>query len=140
MNTKLVMTLSAIIMAIIGISASFIPHEILTFIGLPTNQPLPLLIQVMGAMYFAFAMINWFAKDNLIGGIYGKPIAIGNFSHFIIASLALVKGINNDSISSVILAIAVIYLIFAILFGIVAFKHPVSENKINNQTSSEEEE
>jgi hypothetical protein len=45
------MTLSAIIMAIIGISASFIPHEILTFIGLPTNQPLPLLIQVM-ALYF----------------------------------------------------------------------------------------
>jgi len=82
LNTKLVMTLSAIIMAIIGISASFIPHEILTFIGLPTNQPLPLLIQVMGAMYFAFAMLNWFAKDNLIGGIYGKPIAIGNLFNF----------------------------------------------------------
>ena len=128
MNTKLVMTLSAIIMAIIGISASFIPHEILTFIGLPTNQPLPLLIQVMGAMYFAFAMLNWFAKDNLIGGIYGKPIAIGNFSHFIIASLALVKGLNNNSISSVILAITVIYLIFAIWFGYIAFGNPVKRD------------
>ena len=141
LNTKLVMTLSAIIMAIIGISASFIPHEILTFIGLPTNQPLPLLIQVIGAMYFAFAMLNWMSKGSIIGGIYNRPIAIANWTHFVIAGLALIKGIlSNPSFSYIIWSIAIIYSIFAILFGIVAFNHPVSENKIDNQTSSEEEE
>ena len=141
MNTKLVMTLSAIIMATIGISASFIPHEILTFIGLPTNQPLPLLIQVIGAMYFAFAMLNWMSKGSIIGGIYNRPIAIANLTHFVIAGLALIKGIlSNPSLSYIIWSIAIIYSIFAILFGIVAFNHPVSENKIDNQTSSEEEE
>ena len=140
MNTKLVMTLSAIIMATIGISASFIPHEILTFIGLPTNQPLPLLIQVIGAMYFAFAMLNWMSKGSIIGGIYNRPIAIANWTHFVIAGLALIKGIlSNPSLSYIIWSIAIIYSIFAILFGIVAFKHPVSENKIDNQTSSKEE-
>ena len=141
MNTKLVMTLSAIIMATIGISASFIPHEILTFIGLPTNQPLPLLIQVIGAMYFAFAMLNWMSKGSIIGGIYNRPIAIANLTHFVIAGLALIKGIlSNPSLSYIIWSIAIIYSTFAILFGIVAFSHPVSENKIDNQTSSEEEE
>ena len=141
MNTKLVMTLSAIIMATIGISASFIPHEILTFIGLPTNQPLPLLIQVIGAMYFAFAMLNWMSKGSIIGGIYNRPIAIANWTHFVIAGLALIKGIlSNPSLSYIIWSIAIIYSTFAILFGIVAFNHPVSENKIDNQTSSEEEE
>ena len=140
MNTKLVMTLSAIIMATIGISASFIPHEILTFIGLPTNQPLPLLIQVIGAMYFAFAMLNWMSKGSIIGGIYNRPIAIANWTHFVIAGLALIKGIlSNPSLSYIIWSIAIIYSIFGILFGIVAFNHPVSENKIDNQTSSEEE-
>ena len=141
MNTKLVMTLSAIIMATIGISASFIPHEILTFIGLPTNQPLPLLIQVIGAMYFAFAMLNWMSKGSIIGGIYNRPIAIANWTHFVIAGLALIKGIlSNPSLSYIIWSIAIIYSTFAILFGIVAFSHPVSENKIDKQTSSEEEE
>ena len=141
MNTKLVMTLSAIIMATIGISASFIPHEILTFIGLPTNQPLPLLIQVIGAMYFAFAMLNWMSKGSIIGGIYNRPIAIANWTHFVIAGLALIKGIlSNPSLSYIIWSIAIIYSTFAILFGIVAFNHPVSENKIDKQTSSEEEE
>ena len=127
-------------MAIIGISASFIPHEILTFIGLPTNQPLPLLIQVIGAMYFAFAMLNWMSKGSIIGGIYNRPIAMANLTHFVIAGLALIKGVlANPSLSYVIWSIAIIYSIFAILFGIVAFKHPVSKNKINNQTSREEE-
>ena len=128
-------------MAIIGISASFIPHEILTFIGLPTNQPLPLLIQVIGAMYFAFAMLNWMSKGSIIGGIYNRPIAIANWTHFVIAGLALIKGIlSNPSLSYIIWSIAIIYSTFAILFGIVAFNHPVSENKIDKQTSSEEEE
>ena len=141
MNTKLVMTLSAIIMATIGISASFIPHEILTFIGLPTNQPLPLLIQVIGAMYFAFAMLNWMSKGSIIGGIYNRPIAIANLTHFVIAGLALIKGIlSNPSLSYIIWSIAIIYSTFAILFGVVAFNHPVSENKIDKQTSSEEKE
>ena len=141
MNTKLVMTLSAIIMATIGILTSFIPHEILTFIGLPTNQPLPLLIKVIGAMYFAFAMLNWMSKGSIIGGIYNRPIAIANWTHFVIAGLALIKGIlSNPSLSYIIWSIAIIYSTFAILFGIVAFNHPVSENKIDNQTSSEEEE
>ena len=128
-------------MAIIGISASFIPHEILTFIGLPTNQPLPLLIQVIGAMYFAFAMLNWMSKGSIIGGIYNRPIAIANLTHFVIAGLALIKGIfSNPSLSYIIWSIGILYSIFAILFGLVAFNHPVSENKIDNQTSSEEEE
>ena len=122
------MTLSAIIMGSIGISASFIPREMLVYIDLPTNQPMPILIQVMGAMYLAFSMINWFAKNNLIGGIYSKPIAIGNFTHFLIASLALAKGINTETGPSVLWAITIIYIIFALLFGYIVFGNPIKRD------------
>ena len=81
------------------------------------------------------------SKGSIIGGIYNRPIAIVNLTYFVIAGLALIKGIlSNPSISYVIWLITIIYSIFAILFGIVAFNHPVSGNKIDNQTSSEEEE
>lgn len=123
------MSLSAIIMAIIGISASFLPHEILSYLGLPTTQLIALLFQVMGAMYFAFAMINWFARSNLIGGIYSKPIALGNFAHFAIASLALVKGIDFDSSSHTLWVIAAIYIIFAMLFGYIAFGNSIKRDE-----------
>ena len=134
MNTKSLMTSSAIILALIGISLIFFPKEILDYFELTTSDTLELLMQIIGSFYFAFAMLNWMSKGSIIGGIYNRPIAIANLTHFVIAGLALIKGVlANPSLSYVIWSIAIIYSIFAILFGIVLFKHPVSENKINNK-------
>ena len=59
------------------------------------------------------------SKASLIGGIYNRPIALANWTHFFIAVLALIKGVlANPSLSYVIWSIAIIYSIFAILFGI----------------------
>ena len=141
MNTKSLMTLSAIILALIGISLIFFPKEILDYFELSVSDALLLLMQIIGSFCFAFAMLNWISKGSIIGGIYNRPIAIANLTHFFIAGLSLIQGIlSNPSLSYIIWSIASIYSIFAILFGIVAFNHPVIENKIDNQTSSEEEE
>ena len=126
------MTLSAIILALIGISLIFFPKEILDYFELRVSDTLELLMQIIGSFYFAFAMLNWMSKGSIIGGIYNRLIAIANLTHFVIAGLALFKGIlSNPSLSYIIWSIAIIYSIFAILFGIVAFKHPASQNKIN---------
>ena len=131
MNTKPLMTLNAIILALIGISLIFLPKEILDYFELSASDTLELLMQITGSLYFAFAMLNWMSKGSIIGGIYGRPIAIANLTHFVIAGLSLIKGIMaNSGFSYVIWSIAIVYSIFAILFGIVAFKHPVSKNKV----------
>ena len=128
MNTKILMTLSAIILALIGISLIFLPKEILDYLELSVSETLQLLMQIIGSFYFAFAILNWMSKGSIIGGIYNRPIAMANLAHFVIAGLALIKGIlANPSLSYVIWSIAIIYSIFAIFFGIVAFKHPVGE-------------
>ena len=129
MNTKILMTLSAIILALIGISLIFLPKEILDYLELSVSETLQLLMQIIGSFYFALGILNWMSKGSIIGGIYNRPIAMANLTHFVIAGLALIKGIlANPSISYVIWSIAIIYSIFAILYGIVAFRHPVSEN------------
>ena len=129
MNTKSLMTLSAMILALIGISLIFLPKEILDYFELSISDTLELIMQIIGSFYFAFAILNWMSKGSVIGGIYNRPIAMANLIHFVIAGLALIKGVlANPSLSYVIWSIAIIYSIFAILFGIVAFKHPVSEN------------
>ena len=129
MNTKLLMTLSAMILALIGISLIFLPNEILDYLELSVSETLQLLMQIIGSLYFALAILNWMSKGSIIGGIYNRPIAMANLTHFVIAGLALIKGIlANPSLSYVIWSIAIIYSIFAIFFGIVAFKHPVGEN------------
>ena len=129
MNTKLLMTLSAMILALIGISLNFLPNEILDYFQLSVSETLQLLMQIIGSLYFALAILNWMSKGSFIGGIYNRPIAMANLTHFVIAGLALIKGIlATPSLSYVIWSITIIYSIFAIFFGILAFKHPVSEN------------
>jgi hypothetical protein len=67
------------------------------------------------------------ARANLIGGIYSRPVAIGNFSHFAIAAIALVKAAMVVQGQSAIVAAAVVYGIFALLFARVVFFHPAGD-------------
>ncbi len=124
MNTKLLMTASALTMGVAGIVLSFLPQEILSLLN-PTGAGLNVFVlQILGALYFGFAMVNWTAKANLIGGIYARPIAIGNLTHFIIGALALLKGYFSSHDKTVLIA-ALIYTVFAGAFGFVFFTHPV---------------
>jgi hypothetical protein len=125
MNTKLLMTSSAVSLAMIGLACSFIPHEILAYFGVVDLAIFPLILQILGALYLGFALLNWTAKANLIGGIYSKPVAIGNFMHYMVGSLALFKFFIAHTDLNLILIPTVIYTIFALLFGKVTFGNPV---------------
>lgn len=126
MNTKLLMTASSVFMGLIGIAFSFMPNEIIKTLGQIPNETSTLTLQLAGALYFGFAMTNWMAKGVLIGGIYSRPLSIGNFTHFFIAGLALVKtSFNSNTSSTYIITLTIIYVVFAILFGYVTFTHPI---------------
>jgi len=119
------MSSSAIVMALIGIGLTFLADEISGYLGVGTKVWLLLILQLLGALYFAFAMLNWMAKANLIGGIYSRPVAVANFTHFVIGGLALVKGaVANPGLAGVWIAGA-IYAVFALLYGTVLFRHPL---------------
>ena len=127
MNTKLLMSISAVLLGATGIVLTFMPEEVSRVLNLTGSTPI--VFQILGALYFGFGMLNWTAKGNLIGGIYSRPVAIGNFSHFIIGGLALIKlAIHNPNWSAGWIC-AIVYLIFALLFGWVFFNNPVNANK-----------
>ena len=119
------MTLSAVLMGLVGILLTFLPDELARYVP-QTNS---ILLQILGALYFGFAMINWMSKGNLIGGIYNRPLAVGNFAHFFIAALALIKISIKNPISSSMIAATIVYAVFAVAFGFILFTHPVKESK-----------
>jgi len=130
MNTKILMTMSAVTLGAAGIILTFMPATVLGQLHIDTHESPLFLIQILGALYFAFGMLNWMAKASLIGGIYNRPIAVANFTHFVIAGLALTKGLlSNPGSSLIIWAAGVIYILFGVLFGILLFRHPISETK-----------
>ena len=124
MNTKYLMVSSSIFMGLLGLMALFLPNEILNSIGITSNVLSTLLLQITGALYLGFSLMNWMAKAALIGGIYSRPLCIGNFLHFMVAGLTLIKAIMNNSNVNYVLPGAVIYSIFSILFGLVLFRSP----------------
>ncbi len=124
MNTKILMAASALFMGAAGAAGLFLPHEILAVLSAPANGILPLLVQLHAAVLLAFAMTNWMAKESLIGGIYNRPLAVGNVTHFVIGAITLLKLVVRDATPPFIAATA-IYVIFAIGFGMLMFGSPV---------------
>ena len=125
MNTKILMTTSAIFLAIIGALLSFLPNEIATYFNVESNLITILFLQIMSALYLGFGILNWMAKGTLIGGIYNRPIAIGNLMHFGVGAIALVKVVSNiETHSEIIISLTAVYLIFALLFAYVFKTNP----------------
>ena len=126
MNTKLIMSVTAIFLALISLSLTFAPDNVMHAFGIADSIVVRLMFQLLGAFYFAFAMLNWMAKGAYIGGIYNRPIAIANLSHFLIGGLALTKAIfaHND-VPKIIYVLAGFYMIAALIFYRVMTTHPV---------------
>jgi hypothetical protein len=125
MTTKLLMSTSALVMAIPGLASTFMPHEILGWLGVPQITVLPLLLQIMGALYLAFAMLNWMARGSLMGGIYNRPVALGNFLHFAVGAITLAKVLLAGHANAGLWIASAVYAFFAVWFGLVMFGSPV---------------
>ncbi|HET8886102.1 MAG TPA: hypothetical protein VFM70_07105 [Salinimicrobium sp.] len=126
MKTKILMSSSSIIMLGLGITLSFIPAEIIAFFEFRKTVELEFIFQLLGAILFGFGLMNWMARRTLIGGIYNKPLAIGNFAHFLVGGLGLAKAvIANPEVHYIFWVLAAVYVLFAIWFGLVMVKHPL---------------
>jgi hypothetical protein len=131
MRTKILMSASALFMALIGLAATFLPQEILARTEEGSGQILTLFVQIGGALYLAFAILNWMAKDSLIGGIYARPVSLGNLVHFFVGAIALIKVVVAGYRDPVVEGGAVAYSLFAAGFiWIVFFWSPVKRDAL----------
>ncbi len=123
MSSRLLMSVSAALMALLGSGASFLPEEFLRFVGTTPDTPTIILVQVTGALYMGFAILNWTARGVIIGGIYARPVALGNFLHFAVVAALLIKA-SIVHLAAGMAVLAAVYTVLAAGFGIVLFTHP----------------
>ena len=113
MTPRILMIASSVVLSAAGIVTSFAPAESLVALGVSPAAPMPVFVQLLGATYLAFALTNWTAKDNAIGGIYSRPISLGNSVHFTMGALALGKLGADPAGRPELYAAAVVYVMFA---------------------------
>ena len=125
MNTKIIMKSSALMLGFTGLMLTFFPQELSESLGHSESDMMTRTLEVIGAMYLAFGMMNWMSRKSLIGGIYNRPIAIANMTHFMMVGIMLTKWkIGNHDLPYGFWAIALIYLFFATAFIKILFTTP----------------
>ena len=78
-------------MAVLGLVGSFLPAQTLASMGVSPSTASLVLVQVTGALYLGFAILNWSARSVLIGGIYARPVGLGNLLHFAVVAAMLLR-------------------------------------------------
>ena len=124
MNTKTLMIISAIFLAVNGFGFTFFPNEIAGLLINTDNYILILILQILGALYLGFSILNWTSRASLLGGIYNKPILMGNLLHFFTASMALIKLTLDFQDNQLIFSYSIMYSLFTLSFGYVFFTNP----------------
>lgn len=124
MHTRYLMMSSAIFMALLGLLTSYFPDKVLSTHGTVQDNATLLLVQMMGALYLGFAILNWTARGILIGGIYARPVALGNFLHFAMVGMMLSRAAFTHGVAQL-AGSAIVFSIFAVWFGVVLFRSPV---------------
>lgn len=127
MSTRLLMTGSAALLVLLGVVASFLPQELLGYVGAQATPAAVLVIQMTGALYLGFAALNWMSRGSITGGIYGRPLTMANVIHFMVGAIALLKAAFTGPFAADIVVMAVLYSVLAAWFALVLFRHPAGD-------------
>jgi len=125
MHTKMLMSFSALFLAALGILALFLTQRILLHYGAYPGTFAVIILKVVGGVLLGFAVLNWTARAALGGGASGRPLALGNFVHFALVTLALWRPVVAHAAGGYkFITITVLYTIFAVWFAVVLFSKP----------------
>ena len=125
MKTKWLLSSSAVMMGLLGLAGTFLPEEISKILRLDPSPITLILLQIIGGLYLGFAMLNWFTRSALIGGIYNKPVVLGNLMHCVVVFFALVRQLT-EQFHFIIVILTLVYFVFAVWFTLVMRSNPLS--------------
>jgi len=120
------MVASGVVHGIVGVLLIFIPEELLLWTDGNAGDVATLAVSITGAAILGIGMLNYMGRSAIYGGIYGKPILMGNLIFHTVAAVNLFKfslHVNSTLMFST-AALGAIYCIFAAGFIRLTFFPP----------------
>jgi len=115
-RVKLLVGTAAVGLAGLGLLLLFAGVEITGEVfAAPAPEPFP---AILGAALLGFASMNWIARHNILGGIYGRAVVAANQTHLTIGAIVLVKHGLVQGGSAGYWVLAGLYAAGAVLFGV----------------------
>ena len=117
------MTSSALFMAVCGIAAMFAPRELLSAADMSATTTLLNGVEICGALFLSFAVLNWMQRHSVIGGIYNRPLVVANTLHFFAGAMTLLRAFSIHE-HPLFMGITLLYVLFAGGFIFALFRSP----------------
>ena len=125
MRSKAILVVSAAVLLTPGLVLNFAPDNVAAWLGAPALPTVKIVLQVLAAALLGMGFLNWFSRANMMGGIYGRPLALGNLLLFSISALSMGRGAHGSTILRI---AALVATVLALAFAWrIFFADPVAE-------------
>ncbi|HEX7729093.1 MAG TPA: hypothetical protein VF392_08660 [Terracidiphilus sp.] len=124
--SKIVLVSSGVVLFGVGVGLDFLPQETARLMGAPGTPAVAALVQVLAAALLGVGILNWLSRENRVGGIYGRPLALGNFLLFGVAAMPLWRTHSAGGLA--VIASAAVATVFALAYAwLLFFADPVGK-------------
>src|SRR5688572_15430765 len=124
MSSRAVSTLSALLLGIFGAVLLFAGDEVARRIAPGAAPVVDVVVQLLGGAWLGVATIDWFTRGLAIGGIYGRPIVLGNLTLYLVTAATTLKA-AHASPADPLLLVGLAAAIMTVLYTRLLFRSPV---------------
>ena len=111
-----------------GLALLFAPDVVLPRLvpGFPTGGAW--LGQLLAAALLALAALDWLGRAALLGGIYGRPVVLGNLAFYFIAAMVLLRAGAGREVPPALWIVAVPVALLAGVYGWLLLRGPAERD------------
>ena len=130
MISSIVSRLSAALLLLGGLTLLFAADVVLPAIvpGFPPSAAW--LCQLLAGAWLGLAAVNWLQRTAVIGGIYGRPIVMGNTALYLVSALSLLRALVDGAAPRAMWAPCAVALALAIVYGALLLRGPFDSLRV----------
>ncbi|HET6432699.1 hypothetical protein [Dyella sp.] len=120
---------STLVLAIGGIALLFAPDVLLAPLAPGAVAALTVLGQLVAGGWLAMAWLNWNQRHLVIGGIYARPLVLGNFTLYLISASSLAHRVKAGDAPPAMLALAVLFGTLTLVYAALLLRGPFGRDR-----------
>ncbi len=123
-------TSSAVVLAVGGIALLFGSNELLAPMVPGASAGITVLGQMVAAGWLAVVWLNWNQRQMVIGGIYGRPTVLANFTLYLISVSALAHRLMAGGAPVVLLVLALLFGLLTLVYAMLLLRGPFGSDRL----------
>ncbi|MDQ6647946.1 MAG: hypothetical protein M3Y93_12080 [Pseudomonadota bacterium] len=123
-------TSSAVVLAVGGIALLFGSNELLAPMVPGASAGITVLGQMVAAGWLAVAWLNWNQRQMVIGGIYGRPTVLANFTLYLISVSSLAHRLMAGGAPVVLLVLALLFGLLTLVYAMLLLRGPFGSDRL----------